>query len=155
MSIDEREDGFAVHPIAGRIGAEITGLKLSEDLESSTIKAIRDALLKYKVIFFRKQAHLDEESHEAFGRLFGDIVPHPTVPIGERDRWWEIPSRCRDASRNTSTWASTPSFSPAIRVWRRPTKSRSCCSRDCRWSAKSDIRNRSRPVDHDGPRGRL
>ncbi len=32
------------------------------------------------MIFFRGQAHLDEASHEAFGRLFGDIVPHPTVP---------------------------------------------------------------------------
>ncbi len=32
------------------------------------------------MIFFRGQAHLDEASHEAFGRLLGDIVPHPTVP---------------------------------------------------------------------------
>src|SRR6202046_3827979 len=67
-------------PIAGRIGAEITGVRLSGDLDPRTVESIRHALFKYKVIFFRGQEHLDEASHEAFGRLLGDIVPHPTVP---------------------------------------------------------------------------
>jgi alkyl sulfatase len=50
------------------------------ELEPATVQAIRRTLFKYKVIFFRGQAHLDDASHEAFGRLLGDIVPHPTVP---------------------------------------------------------------------------
>jgi alpha-ketoglutarate-dependent taurine dioxygenase len=44
------------------------------------VESIRQTLFKYKVIFFRGQEHLDEASHEAFGRLLGNIVPHPTVP---------------------------------------------------------------------------
>jgi len=69
-----------IHPVAGRIGAEISGVQLSGGLDQSTTHAIRQALFKYKVIFFRGQGHLDEATHEAFGRLLGDIVPHPTVP---------------------------------------------------------------------------
>src|SRR5690348_1297712 len=69
-----------VRRIGGRIGAEIHGVRLASDLPKATIKAIRQALLKHKVIFFRGQNHLDEAEQEAFGRLFGDLVPHPTVP---------------------------------------------------------------------------
>jgi alpha-ketoglutarate-dependent taurine dioxygenase len=69
-----------VRPVAGRIGAEIAGVRLSGRLDSSIASAIRAALYQYKVIFFRDQTHLDDATHEAFGRLFGDIVPHPTVP---------------------------------------------------------------------------
>ena len=71
---------FEVRPIGGRIGAEIHGVRLASDLPSATVDAIRQALLKHKVIFFRHQSHLDEAEQEAFGRLFGDLVPHPTVP---------------------------------------------------------------------------
>src|SRR5277367_2813802 len=67
-------------PVAGRIGAEIRGVRLSGELKPTTVESIRQTLFKYKVIFFRGQEHLDEASHEAFGRLLGDIVPHPTVP---------------------------------------------------------------------------
>ncbi len=80
MSTNGKESSLRVQPIAGRIGAEIVGVRLSGELAPATVEAIRQALFKYKVIFFRGQAHLDEASHEAFGRLLGDIVPHPTVP---------------------------------------------------------------------------
>jgi len=70
-----------VHPIAGRIGAEVRGVRLSAELDTSTVNEIRQALLQYKVIFFRGQNHLDDAGQEAFARLFGDLVAHPTVPI--------------------------------------------------------------------------
>jgi alpha-ketoglutarate-dependent taurine dioxygenase len=70
-----------VRPVAGKIGAEVGGVRLSGKLESATIKAIRQALLQYKVLFFRGQDHLDEAAQEAFGRLLGDLAPHPTVPV--------------------------------------------------------------------------
>src|ERR1700686_99462 len=69
-----------VRPITGRIGAELGGIRLSGELSLETVKAIRQALLKYKEIFFRGQEHLDEAGHEAFGRLLGSPFPHPTVP---------------------------------------------------------------------------
>jgi taurine dioxygenase len=78
-SCNGSEAGIQIHPVAGRIGAEISDVHLSGDLERPQVDAIRSALFKFKVIFFRGQHHLDEKSHEAFGRLLGDLVPHPTL----------------------------------------------------------------------------
>jgi len=50
------------------------GLLLSVDIDSSTFAAIHQALLKHKVLFFRSQQHLDDASHLAFTRLWGDLV---------------------------------------------------------------------------------
>src|SRR5499433_3227661 len=69
-----------VCPITPAIGAEIHGVRLSGDLPSETVTAIRDALLRHRVVFFRGQGHLDEAGHQAFARLLGPLVPHPTVP---------------------------------------------------------------------------
>ncbi|RXZ79883.1 TauD/TfdA family dioxygenase [Paenibacillaceae bacterium] len=72
---------FSIHPVAGRIGAEIRGIRLGADLEQTALEAIREALLKYKVIFLRDQQHLDDAGQEAFAHRLGDPVAHPTVPI--------------------------------------------------------------------------
>lgn len=71
---------FDIRPIAGRIGAEIVGLDLSQNLNAQTIQAIRQTLVKYKVIFFRGQ-QIDAKGQVAFARRFGEITAaHPTVP---------------------------------------------------------------------------
>src|SRR6266568_6196945 len=69
-----------VRPITPAIGAEFQGVRLSGDLPAATVTAIRDALLRHRVVFFRGQGHLDEAEHQAFARLLGPLVPHPTVP---------------------------------------------------------------------------
>ena len=66
--------------VAGRIGAEIAGVRLSSTLDDATFDAIQAALLRHKVLFFRNQEHLDDTAQEAFARRFGDTVAHPTVP---------------------------------------------------------------------------
>ena len=80
MAALDSQGKFEVRRVAGHLGAEISGVRLSGELDASTVQSIREALFKHKVIFFRGQSHLDEASHEAFGRLLGDIMPHPTVP---------------------------------------------------------------------------
>ncbi|MEK1943745.1 MAG: TauD/TfdA family dioxygenase [Pseudomonas sp.] len=70
-----------IRRVAGRIGAEIRGVKLSADLDADTVAAIQQALLEHKVIFFRGQTHLDDVSQEAFAKLLGEPVAHPTVPV--------------------------------------------------------------------------
>ncbi len=72
---------IVVKPVAGRIGAEISGVKLSGDLDANTVQSIHEALLKHKVIFFRNQDHLDDQGQEAFAQLLGNPVVHPTVPV--------------------------------------------------------------------------
>lgn len=67
-----------ITPVAGRIGAELSGVKLGGDVSEENFSVIHQALLKYKVLFFRDQ-HLDDAEHEAFSQRFGDQVPHPTL----------------------------------------------------------------------------
>src|SRR5215470_12025752 len=69
-----------LRPITPVIGAEIHGVRLSGDLPAATVTAIRDAVLRHRVIFFRGQGHLDGAEHQAFARLLGPLVPHPTLP---------------------------------------------------------------------------
>lgn len=72
-----------VAKIGGRIGAELGGVRLAGDLPAATVAEIRAALLAHKVVFFRGQDHLDEVGHEAFARLLGAPVAHPTVPSAD------------------------------------------------------------------------
>jgi len=76
-----------IHPVAGRIGAEIRGVHLSGELDSATVEAIQQALVQYKVVFFREQTQLDDQRQEAFAHLLGEPVAHPTVPSREGTRY--------------------------------------------------------------------
>jgi alpha-ketoglutarate-dependent taurine dioxygenase len=70
-----------VHPLTGRIGAEVTGVDLAIRPDADTVKTIRKALLDWKVLFFRDQHALDPEAQLAFARHFGPVTyAHPTVP---------------------------------------------------------------------------
>jgi taurine dioxygenase len=69
-----------VRPTSGHLGAEIHGVDLSQPLEDATVAAIRAALLRWKVVFFRDQK-IGPAEQIAFGRRFGDVTPaHPTLP---------------------------------------------------------------------------
>ena len=81
-AVAEHSD-LLVRPVAGRIGAEVVDLRLTGDLDQSVVDAIRKALYRFKVLFFRGQEHLDENEQEAFGKLFGELVSHPTIPSVE------------------------------------------------------------------------
>ncbi|QZD71468.1 TauD/TfdA family dioxygenase [Pseudomonas sp. 3-2] len=76
-----------IHPVAGRIGAEIRGVHLSGELDAATVEAIQLALVQYKVVFFREQTQLDDQRQEAFAHLLGEPVAHPTVPSREGTRY--------------------------------------------------------------------
>lgn len=67
---------FEVRALAPTIGAELHGIDLSQELPDATIAAVRAALLRYRVIFFREQA-ISTEEHIAFARRFGELEIHP------------------------------------------------------------------------------
>ena len=72
-----------VHPLGGRIGARIDGVRLGGDLDPTTVAQVRDALLRHKVVFFRGQHHLDDDGHAGFAELMGPLTSaHPTVNTG-------------------------------------------------------------------------
>lgn len=62
-----------VRPVAGHIGAEITGPDLAGELDDAVVAEIRAAVLRWKVVFFREQK-LDHAAHVAFARRFGEPV---------------------------------------------------------------------------------
>ena len=74
-------------PVTGTIGAEIRGVSLADDLDESVIDAIKAAVVRHKVVFFRDQHDLTDDRHEAFTARFGDPVAHPTVPVAEGSRY--------------------------------------------------------------------
>jgi taurine dioxygenase len=78
MSLSHR---IEVHPLTGRIGAEITGIDLAGALDDEIVGRIRGAILEWKVLFFREQHALDPDAQLALARRFGPVTSaHPTVP---------------------------------------------------------------------------
>lgn len=73
---------ISIHPLSPTVGAEIGGFKMSGDLPDEQIAEIRQALLDWKVIFFRDQDGSVAE-HVAFGRRFGELEIHPFTPNRE------------------------------------------------------------------------
>ena len=65
-----------VSPIAGALGAEISGVDLSKDLDDATFAEVRRAYDENLVIFFRDQK-ITPEHHLAFGGRFGEFDIHP------------------------------------------------------------------------------
>lgn len=75
-----------ITPLTQRIGAEIQGIDLSSHLNADVFKIIYEALLQYKVIFFRHQTSLDQTKQEKFASLFGKPLSHPTVPVASNSK---------------------------------------------------------------------
>ena len=67
-----------VRPLTSRIGAEICGVDLSQNLPQATIGEIRQVLLDYLVIFFRDQ-DITPEQQIAFVSKFGKTDIYPFV----------------------------------------------------------------------------
>lgn len=83
MSDTRQHQTLDVRQVGGRIGAEVTNVFLTPDLEDSAVQAIETALYEHKVLFFRNQHHLDDATQEGFAARLGRPVPHPTVPVSE------------------------------------------------------------------------
>src|SRR3954468_17639244 len=112
---------LTVEPLTGTIGAEVSGVDLAADLDDAVIEEIREALLEWKVIFFRDQHALDRDSHVAFGRRFGDLEVHPITPAGQdHPEVFVIPAggkfRAPDNWHSDVTWRPEPSMGSILRA---------------------------------------
>jgi taurine dioxygenase len=67
-----------VTPLAGALGAEISGVDLATDLARDTVAEIRRAWLDHLVVFFRDQV-LGREAFLVFARRLGEPVEYPFV----------------------------------------------------------------------------
>ena len=112
---------FDAAPVGATIGAELSGLDLTVDLSDDVIAEIRQALLDYKVVFFRDQP-LTAAQHVAFARRFGDLEVHPFLKIND-----ELPELVRfektpevggyeNGWHSDVTWRVEPSMGSILRA---------------------------------------
>ncbi|MDQ8034629.1 taurine dioxygenase [Bordetella genomosp. 1] len=69
-SVTQHAGGIEIRPLSVFTGAEIHGVDLRQPLAPHQVAAIRQALARWKVVFFRDQ-HIDHAQHLAFAELFG------------------------------------------------------------------------------------
>ena len=67
-----------VQPIAGALGAEVTGVDLSDRVAENTLAEINEAFHEHLVLFFRDN-DLTPQQHADFASNFAKLVPHPFV----------------------------------------------------------------------------
>lgn len=72
--------GWTVTPAAPCLGAELAGPDLSRLLTGDELRAIRAALLRYEVIFFRGQASMQPADHLRLAAAFGEVQLHQAYP---------------------------------------------------------------------------
>lgn len=108
-------------PMTPTIGAEVEGVDLTRPLDARTVSALRQALLDWKVLFFRDQ-DITTEQHLAFARNFGDLEVHPFAP--QKPGYPEVLAITHDANsrgkENTwhsdVTWRLEPSLGSILRA---------------------------------------
>ena len=69
-----------VTPYSPVLGAEIRGLDLANGLDDSAYREVRDAFLKYGVLFFKGQSEIPPDVQVRIGRMFGELHMHPAAP---------------------------------------------------------------------------
>lgn len=108
--------GLSIKKAAGALGAEVSGVDLTQALSDETIAAIRAAFVEHQVIFFRGQS-LEPEQQLAFGRRFGPLNIHPYVQgMADHPEVMEIIKEPADKTNFGGGWHSDMSFleSPSI-----------------------------------------
>ena len=79
-SIEKKYELISVKRFAPNLGAEVTGVDLSEDIDDGQFSEILDALHNYQVLFFKNQREISPEMQVKFGKRFGDLHTHPAAP---------------------------------------------------------------------------
>ena len=78
--LDVMNNSLNIKPFAPNLGAVITNVDLSNDINDVELKGIRDAFHKFQVLFFQNQSEISPENHIKLGRCFGDLHIHPAAP---------------------------------------------------------------------------
>lgn len=118
---ESQELPFKVNRLSPSIGAELLDIDLGQSLEPEIYKKIYNALLVYKVIFFRNQ-NISTEEHLNFAKHFGELEIHPFAP--HKEGFPEVlsithnkKSRGRENTWHSDvTWREQPSLGSILRM---------------------------------------
>lgn len=112
-----------IKPLNCAIGAELTGLRLSDVVHDEALFAeIRQALFKHRVLFLRDQ-DITRAEHVAFARKFGELEDHPVVGSDPANPGLlqiyktpeHPPERYENAWHSDTTWREAPQFGAVLR----------------------------------------
>ena len=124
-SFEKKDLPFHVKRLSPSIGGEIHGVDLSKPLGSELKELIYEALLVYKVIFFRDQ-NISTEEHIKFSKNFGELEIHPFAP--KKEDFPEVlvithneNSKGRENTWHSDvTWRKEPSLGSVLRMIQKP-----------------------------------
>jgi len=122
-----------VRPLQPTIGAEIGGVDLRLPLTPGQRDAIKAAVLKHKVVFFRDQ-HIGDEQHVAFAAQFGPLYDHPTtkrndsyaavhrIEADNQAKYQQLSrfTRLGDDFHSDTSWRLVPTWGAVLRAVRVP-----------------------------------
>lgn len=112
-----------IKPLNCAIGAELTGLRLSDAVHDEALFAeIRELLFKHRVLFLRDQ-DITRAEHVAFARKFGELEDHPVVGSDPANPGLlqiyktpeHPPERYENAWHSDTTWREAPQFGAVLR----------------------------------------
>ena len=72
--------GIKIQKYSPNLGAVITGVDLSKEINKDQFKDIYKAFLDNQVLFFQNQNEILPEIHLKLGKLFGELHVHPAAP---------------------------------------------------------------------------
>ena len=72
--------GIKIQKYSPNLGAIITGVDLSREINEYQFKDIHKAFLDNQVLFFQNQNEILPEIHLKLGKLFGELHVHPAAP---------------------------------------------------------------------------
>ena len=102
---------LTVTPLSPALGAQISGVDLSRELDTSVRDAIEQALLKHQVLFFRDQP-ITPAQQAGFAARFGDLHIHPIYPnVPDTPQVLILDTAVTDV-RDNAVWHTDVTFLP-------------------------------------------
>jgi len=102
---------ISVRPIAGALGAEISGVNVTQ-MDDETFEEITTAWLEHLVVFFHDQ-DLSPDQQIAFSKRFGDIHYHPFMKgMDDHPEILEIVKEENDTKTFGGVWHTDQMFNP-------------------------------------------
>ncbi|MGB6059872.1 MAG: TauD/TfdA family dioxygenase [Microthrixaceae bacterium] len=111
-------------PLSPTIGAEVTGVGLGDDFDPEVHDEVRQALLEWKVLFFRDQ-DIDRDQQRRFAERWGDLERHPFYNYVHPDQDDEAVVRLAKDAQSSGvenewhadlTWHLRPSYGAVLRA---------------------------------------
>lgn len=100
-----------ITPLSAALGAQISGVDITQELSAGQRDAIEQALLKHSVLFFRDQP-LTPQQQARFAANFGDLHIHPIYPnVPEQPEVLILDTAVTDV-RDNAIWHTDVTFLP-------------------------------------------